>query len=523
MNVVEIVREHAERLPSSVALIDTYRGQPRQTTFHDFEQAAGRTATLLRELGLHSGDLVLVFHPMSSELYIALGALLRLGLVAMFVDPSAGRHHIDRCCEMHRPRAMIASGKAHWLRLLSRELRRIPCKLSIGARVPGAVPIEAGGKCRYDPSIYQCSGNEPALVSFTSGSTGEPKATQRTHGFLRSQHAAIAGNLDLSAGEIELVSLPIFVLANLASCVTSVIPNVDLRRPDAVDAAPVVAQIQRHDVTRVTAPPAFCERLAEYCESKRIYLPQLKKVFTGGGPVPLRHMQRLQRIAPQAVITAVYGSTEAEPISQISLAEVGPNDSAAMHDGRGLLAGRPVPDIQLRIIDDQWGKQVALGDTSEFDRLCQPVGVVGEIVVSGEHVLHNYLKDFAEDENKFRVGSARWHRTGDAGYIDVSGRLWLLGRCAARVVDEHGDIYPLGVEHAALQHAFVRRAAFVAFREKRVLVVELQRRVARPDLRALLESLSFASVDSVQVVKRLPVDRRHNTKIDYAALRGLLS
>ena len=80
---------------------------------------------------------------MSQELYVALGALLRQGLVAMFVDPSAGRRYIDRCCELRRPQAMIASSRVHWLRLISPELRRIPVKFSIGSRVPGAVPLEA--------------------------------------------------------------------------------------------------------------------------------------------------------------------------------------------------------------------------------------------------------------------------------------------------------------------------------------------------------------------------------------------
>jgi acyl-CoA synthetase (AMP-forming)/AMP-acid ligase II len=418
---------------------------------------------------------------------------------------------------------MIASGKAHWLRLLSIELRRIPCKFSIGTRVPGAVPLEAARNCKYDPAVYQCHGNEPALVSFTSGSTGNPKATQRTHGFLLAQHQAIAGNLGLAAGEIELVSLPIFVLANLASQVTSVIPDVNLRRPDTINAAPVIAQIQCHGVTRITAPPALYERLIEYCEDERIDLPQLEKVFTGGGPVSPHLMRRLQRVAPQAIVTAVYGSTEAEPISQLSLPEIQPNDSDAMRDGKGLLAGHPVPDIQLRIIKDQWGKKVTSRDAVEFDDMCLPMGVPGEIVVNGEHVLHNYFDNSADDENKFRVGSTRWHRTGDAGYVDAFGRLWLLGRCAARIVDRHGEMYPLGVENAALRHEFVHRAALVSLGEQRVLAIELRRRTAQSDLKTLLESLAFACVDSILIIKRLPVDRRHNTKIDYAALRGLLS
>ncbi len=146
MNVAHILRSHAERHPNEVALVDVHRGRVRRMTFCELEQATGRTATLLGESGLHAGDTVLVFHPMSQELYVALGALLRQGVVAMFVDPSAGRKSIDRCCALRRPQAMIASSKVHWLRLISPELRRIPVKFSIGSRVPGTVPLEVARK-----------------------------------------------------------------------------------------------------------------------------------------------------------------------------------------------------------------------------------------------------------------------------------------------------------------------------------------------------------------------------------------
>ena len=98
----------------------------------------------------------------------------------------------------------------------------------------------------------------------------------------------------------------------------------------------------------------------------------------------------------------------------------------------------------------------------------------GEIVVSGDHVLPGYLYGPDEDENKLRVGDVCWHRTGDAGYLDDLGRLWLLGRCAARVEDHRGALYPLGAENTALQYEYVRRAAFVAHRGQRVMVVELR-------------------------------------------------
>ena len=73
---------------------------------------------------------------MSAELYVCLLALFRLRLVAMFLDPSAGREHIERCCELHRPKAFIGSAKAHLLRLVSHALRRIPRKFVIGFPIP---------------------------------------------------------------------------------------------------------------------------------------------------------------------------------------------------------------------------------------------------------------------------------------------------------------------------------------------------------------------------------------------------
>lgn len=522
MNVAEILRSHAERHASDVALFDLRRGRPRRLTFRELEDAAGRAAVLLRQSGLCAGDTVLVFHPMSNELYIALGSLLRLGLVAMFVDPSAGRRYIDRCCQLRPPRAMIASSKIHCLRLLSPALRRIPLKFSIGPRVPGAVPLESAQRCHYDRAVHACHNDAPALISFTSGSTGGPKAALRTHGVLLAQHRAIERNLALVPQEVELVALPIFVLANLASRVSSIIPAADLRRPDAIRPAPVVSQIRQYGATRTAAPPAFYERLADYCEQHQLTLPGLTKVLTGGGPVSTRLLNRLQRIAPHAAVTIVYGSTEAEPISRVSLTEMRPSDLSAMQNGRGLLAGVPVPSIQLRIMRDQWGRKMGPCEAADFDKQCQPPGVSGEIVVAGDHVLPGYLYGSGDDNNKLQVDGVCWHRTGDAGYVDQHGRLWLLGRCAARVEDRRGAVYPLGVENAALRYDYVRRAAFVAHAGQRVLAVELRGKSVKPDIASLLKSLAFAGVDSIRIVKRLPVDKRHNTKVDYAALRGLL-
>jgi acyl-CoA synthetase (AMP-forming)/AMP-acid ligase II len=476
---------------------------------------------LLHAQGLKKGDHVLIFMPMSAELYTALTAVFRLGLVATFLDPSAGRQHISDCCDRVAPQAFIGTAKSHLLRFASPALRRIPHHFCTGA-IPAATSLQRATRLEPHHDIQQCHEETPALLTFTSGSTGQAKAIVRTHGFLLQQHRVLETNLKLKVGESELSTLPIFVLANLASGVTSIIPDVNLRRPGSVDAAKIISQINRHAPPHAAASPAFFECLCNYCETNCLTLPTLKAVYTGGAPVLPQLIRRLQNVAPHAEVVAVYGSTEAEPIAHLSNNQISADDCAAMLNGKGLLAGVPVAEIQLRIMPDRWGTPLGPFATEAFEALSLPRNATGEIVVSGAHVVQGYLHGQHEEETKIRVDGTVWHRTGDAGHLDVEGRLWLVGRCAARLQDDRGVIYPFQVECAAQEGAGVRRAAFVAHRDRRVLVVEPASPSTRIDFDTIKATLSWAHIDHIIVVKSLPVDKRHNAKIEYSALRKLL-
>jgi acyl-CoA synthetase (AMP-forming)/AMP-acid ligase II len=459
---------------------------------------------------------------MSAELYVALVALFRLRLVAMVLDPSAGREHIELCCALHAPRGLIASSKVHILRVISPALRRISVKIAVGWAVPRAIRWARVATTAPHDAVEGCAPDAPALLTFTSGSTGQPKAAVRTHGFLLAQHRALAASLRLTPGDVDLTTLPIVLLANLGSGVTSVVPDADLRRPGAVAPAPVVAQIRAHGVTSSTASPAFFERLALPCAERGETLPGLRKLFTGGAPVFPRLLDQMQQMAPAADVVAVYGSTEAEPIAHVSRSEIGPDDLRAMLHGRGLIAGVPVPEVQLRIIQDRWGTPLGPFTAAEFGGQCQPGDAPGEIVVSGKHVLTGYLQGRGDEETKFRVDGTVWHRTGDAGYLDSRGRLWLLGRCAARIRDDRGELYPFAAETAAYQDLAVKRAAAVAHRGRRVLAIEYYDGRGTSDLSALNEALAWAQFGELRVCRGIPVDNRHNAKIDYPRLQVLL-
>lgn len=518
MTIGTLLTQQVIARSSQLALVDD---RARRTlSFGELETAVARAAAWWQAQGLERGQAVLVFVPMSADLYIALLALFRLSAVALFLDPSAGREHLERCCARWAPDALLAISKAHLLRLRSPALRKIRLKISVGGWLPGTRRWPKAWQGPTRSSRDDARPEDAALVTFTSGSTGVPKATVRTHAFLLAQYRALAPHLALQAGEVDLATLPVFVLANLAAGVTTVIPDVDLRRPGSVEAPRVFAQVERHRVTRITASPAFFERLVKHGKANARTLPGLTRLHTGGAPVFPRLLHALQQLAPNAEVVAVYGSTEAEPIAHLPTHALQPDDLTAMREGRGLLAGVPVNEIDLRILPDEWGHRRLSLTLEELNRAQLPAGAVGEIVVAGDHVLKGYLGGIGDEETKFKVSEDVWHRTGDAGHVDERGRLWLQGRCSTRIDDTRGRLYPFGVECIAMTFPSVRRAAALAHHGERLLVIEADN---AENLEAqLLLATAWAHIARVAVLDELPVDARHNAKIDYPRLRALL-
>jgi acyl-CoA synthetase (AMP-forming)/AMP-acid ligase II len=150
-------------------------------------------------------------------------------------------------------------------------------------------------------------------------------------------------------------------------------------------------------------------------------------------------------------------------------------------------------------------------------------GEHGEIVVHGPHVLGGYLNGRGDEETKIRVDGEVWHRTGDAGYLDERGRLWLLGRCSARIDDAHGTLYPFAVEAATSGLPNVQRVALVERGGKRVLAVEPRDPTQPVDEAQLRAAVAWAHISEIEPLRRIPVDRRHNAKVDYPALRRWLA
>jgi len=518
MNVMELVKEQATVRPRATAIIDVCNGRQRKLTFGDLYDRASRIAAGLDARGVVAGDAALIFHPMAAELYVFLLALFQLGAVGIFLDPSAGLEQIERCCHAYPPKVFFGSARAHLLRMVSPAVRRIA--LFVGTSWQPRTVTLSSVQAEHGKHITPVDDMAPALVTFTSGTTGTPKAAVRSHHFLLAQHRAVAASLNLTAETVDLTTLPIFVLANLASGVCSVLPDCDMRAPASCDAAPVIKQIEKHNISSLAASPAFIERLVEVCIRTSRPLTSLRKVFLGGAPVFPGVLQRAQEAFPEAALTTIYGSTEAEPMAGIGFNSISEDDFAGMRNGRGLLVGLPSPFLELRVIREQGNKPIGRISAAEFAEMIMPCESPGEIVVSGEHVLGGDLHE-GGGENKVDVDGVIWHRTRDVGYLDSRNRLWLLGRCGTKIMDHRGTVYALAVECAAQHDTGIARAALVELAGKRVLVLQPQSG-RKLDSAACNRQLGWANLDRLVTLRRIPVDNRHNAKIDYRQLKLVL-
>ncbi|MDA3874362.1 MAG: AMP-binding protein, partial [Kiritimatiellae bacterium] len=357
-NIALLLETRAAEYPERKALVWTERARARHWTYAELQQRVEGIAAGFRSHGLTPGDRALIFVPMSPELYVLLLGLWRAGGTAVFLDPWSTPRQMAEVCKTMQPRWFAGPPAAALFLCRHRALRRIPHRIRTGKlplfRAHALHRFASPDACPVEPR----SPDDPALVTFTSGTTGSPKGANRTHGFLVAQHTALEHNLRADDGSGDLSHFPIFVLNSLASGRTSVIPPMDFRKPSSIDPQRMQKIIREQDVHNLTGSPAFFDAL---CAGGGA-LPSVHTAHTGGGPVGPRTLTAMRRTFPKAEIHIVYGSTEAEPISCLDAETFLTQTTDPTRRGLGRCVGGPVPEITLRLEAD------------------------GEILVSGDHV-----------------------------------------------------------------------------------------------------------------------------------------
>ena len=337
-------------------------------------------------------------------------------------------------------------------------------------------------------------------------------ADERLEGWHHGAVATLGEGEERGEGDVDLATLPIFALNNIACGVTTLIPDFNPAHPADIDPERIADEARRAGVTTTAGSPAFYRRLAEAAREGNP-IPTLRALHVGGAAVFPEFAAELSAAFRGTRVIAVYGSTEVEPIASIPCEELASADVAL-----GIPAGKVSPFLDLAVIRLDAKLEHEMTDEAWRAAQCGK-GEAGEICVAGDHVLTTYYKNpEAVRTNKIRVGGRIYHRTGDAGRM-VDGRLYLLGR-ASRVFRTAGGAwcYPALVEHELAGLSSSTAGTVVRASDGRAVLVLESGDPRAAEAEAARLDPSRVPHDDIRVVEHIPRDPRHASKIDYGAL-----
>lgn len=537
LNIADRLKTSATQAPHQRAVVfpegrdSSGRVAYTQLTFEQLDREADQIARGLVKMGVTPGDRLAMFVPPSLESIALTFGVFRSGAVCTLIDPGMGKANVFHCLDQCEPDGFIAIPIVQLIRCL--KFRRYssarfnvvvgPKKKRFGCWAYSEL-IAAG----QDESVRlpRTQATDAAAVIFTSGSTGPPKGVAYEHGMFDGQVDLIRDRFGIEPGEVDLPGFPLFALFNAAMQVTTVIPDMNPTRPADVDPEKIIEAIENHGVTQAFGSPALWNTVGRYCDEHGIRFPTLRRILSAGAPVPNHVLERMTRALPdEADVFTPYGATECLPVAAIGGRQVLSETAHQTALGAGTCVGTVFDGMQVRIIEVSFDPISDISEAAE----CR-AGEIGEIIVKGPVATREYFRrPDGTQLAKISDGDGFWHRMGDTGYLDDQQRLWFCGRKAHMVFTADGPLYSVRCEAIFNQHPSIYRCALVGLGERGsqtpVIVAEPESGLFPADASAStrLESELLqlgrdnpltGSIDRIIFHRSLPVDTRHNVKIN---------
>jgi acyl-CoA synthetase (AMP-forming)/AMP-acid ligase II len=405
-------------------------------TLHDLVL---RCVGAFRSRGLKKGDRIGYLGFNSTDHIIALQAALRMGAVMVAINWRLVAREV----------AYIAADAG--LSLLLTEAERVPLAPD-GVSVILVDNAHAGTPCfrdwitgfAPDATIADIALSDAAIQLYTSGTTGHPKGAVLMYGNFNASNrqGTLIGErwAETFDDDVTLVASPQFHIAGTGWIITSLNAGataVLLAKPEPGNIMEAVAE---HGITKMFAVPALLNMMLGHPHAGHVDLSSVRALLYGASPIPLDVLKRSMALYPNAAFIQMYGATETTG----TVCYLPPEDHDVAGTKRMLGCGKPYPEVELRIVGE--------GDRD------LPVGEVGEVLIRAPMVMSGY-HNLPEATTKALLGD--WYRTGDAGYCDEDGYLYLFDRVKDMIVSGAENIYPAEVENALHEHPEVRDCAVI--------------------------------------------------------------
>jgi len=428
--------ERARTSPETTALVEAEDGESTdggtEWTYSELDAAVEETAGRLAALGVQAGDHLGVLMETRVGFVQLVHAAMRLGAVLVPLNARLARPELARQAEVADLNLVVCEEATEADAVAISE---IPVASVDSPEEESVASLGAQTPADFEPASW--SREETQAMLFTSGTTGDPKAVALSMGNFLASATASAFRLGVTPDDRWLLCLSMYHMGGLSVVLRSALYGTTVILQEDFDAGRAADAIAEYGVTGVSLVPTMLRRILEARESLG---NSLRFVLLGGAPA---RDELLSRCESRGVpVHPTYGMTETA--SQIATAR--PREA---FEHRGTV-GRPLLWTDVTVVGEG-------GDDEESGKPL-PAGETGEIVVAGPTVMRGYYGD--SEATKSAFGEYGLH-TGDVGYRDEAGRIWVLNRRADRIITGGENVHPGEVVEALRDHPEVRDAAVV--------------------------------------------------------------
>lgn len=514
----------ARRNEPGVAVIEMGEEEVRRSiTWRDLHADVLALASGLAAHGVQKGDRVALLVPPGVDLTTILYACWRMGAVVVVVDAGLGVRGMGTALRsadpdylISIPKGLVAARSFGWPgeRISVLDLNTAQRRgLGVAATLP-----ELRARGATVPAPDSPSAGDMAAVAFTSGATGPAKGVVYRHEQLQAQRDALIDQYQITAEDRLVAAFAPFSLFGPAMGIPSVVPDMDVTSPATLDAAALASAASAIGATLVFASPSAIRNVLATAntlgDDERGVFASVRLLLSAGAPVPSELLRAAGQLLPNAEPHTPYGMTEVLPVADISLAEI---DDAGV--GRGVCVGVPLAGVEVEVSPLD-------GDGLPSGALTVEPGVVGEVCVRAAHMKETYDRLWVTQHAS--ASPSGWHRSGDLGHFDDLGRLWIEGRVVHSIATGAGVLTPLWIEQRCASIDDVSAAAAVGVGprgDQRLVAIVVpaspirKPRLAPTALAAKVRSTLDVDVVAVLEVPSLPVDKRHNAKVDRIRLQ----
>jgi long-subunit acyl-CoA synthetase (AMP-forming) len=489
-DIVTSLEKHQDR----TALIDK---NGKSYSYKDFKRHITGARAELVHRGIKKGDRILVFVPMSLELYSILEAIFSLGATAIFLDPWMKGKKMGSVIKQVKPDLFVVTkriAKISWILPATWKLKK--WKLET---------IEPNDD---EWNIVHVEDDDNALITFTSGTSGNPKGANRTFSFLDAQAQTLKHHLegDKNIALIDYTNFPIVGLADFAMGNTVIIPRINLMKIQKSDPYELIEHLHQVGAMRLIVSPSLLTKIVEGIKLKNS--GAITHAVTGGAPISNNLITDCLENHSDIYFEAIYGSTEAEPICITDFKNVTERLDQPL---KGVFVGKAIKDINIKIMEFKDGPV----DSEYFENNQLSGTDIGEVLVTGNHVNKNYYNNpdaFKKAKIVDQEGTV-WHRTGDIGYFE-NELLYLVGR-DHRIMEKNGrKYYPYPLEQFVEQKFGLTDVGYVKTTNGEfVFHIGSSAELNSEEIRFKIIEADYPCDKVIVSKKNLPRDARHKSKL----------